>query len=72
MKSKIAVLFTATFVVFSSTHVYAKKRCSDFSTQSEAQYYMEKFGATYLDRDKDGEACECLPGGSKHGSSVCR
>lgn len=52
--------------------VDAKVRCSDFSTQSEAQRYMRVHGTYYLDRDKDGEACECLPGGSAYGSSVCR
>ncbi|OOF54760.1 hypothetical protein BKG96_00435 [Rodentibacter caecimuris] len=50
----------------------ARVRCSDFATQDEAQQYMRENGANYLDRDKDGEACECLPGGSKYGSSVCR
>ncbi|WP_279573584.1 excalibur calcium-binding domain-containing protein [Volucribacter amazonae] len=49
-----------------------KARCSDFSTQAEAQAYMLRYGAYYLDRDRDGEACECLPGGSKYGTSVCR
>lgn len=72
MKSKMLILFTAAFIAIPFTHAYAKKRCSDFSTQAEAQEYMEKYGATYLDRDRDGEACECLPGGSKYGSNVCR
>ncbi|WP_132689870.1 excalibur calcium-binding domain-containing protein [Volucribacter psittacicida] len=49
-----------------------KARCADFATQAEAQAYMERYGAYYLDRDRDGEPCECLPGGSKYGSSVCR
>ncbi|MDG6895690.1 excalibur calcium-binding domain-containing protein [Volucribacter amazonae] len=49
-----------------------KARCADFATQAEAQAYMKRYGAYYLDRDRDGEACECLPGGSKYGSSVCR
>ncbi|MCQ9124445.1 excalibur calcium-binding domain-containing protein [Rodentibacter caecimuris] len=56
----------------SSSYSFAKARCSDFSTQEEAQAYMVRYGATYLDRDRDGEACECLPGGSKYGSSVCK
>lgn len=46
--------------------------CGDFSTQQEAQKYMERTGDTHFDGDNDGEACECLPGGSKHGSKVCR
>ena len=46
--------------------------CRDFSSQEEAQKYHEEHGGnTRLDRDKDGEACECLPGGSAHGSPVC-
>lgn len=47
-------------------------RCSDFATQAEAQRYYEQYRAYHLDRDRDGEACECLPGGSKYGSSRCR
>ena len=46
--------------------------CRDFDTQEEAQRYHEEHGGnTRLDGDKDGEACECLPGGSAHGSSKC-
>ena len=43
-----------------------------FLSQQEAQSYMHQTGATYLDRDGDGEACECLPGGSKDGSTIYR
>lgn len=52
-----------------SIQVYAKK-CADFSTQKEAQVWYEqrkKSGQTgwkSLDRDKDGFACDCLPGGN--------
>lgn len=38
--------------------------CSDFSTQAEAQDYMDSHGPgdpNGLDRDGDGEACETLP-----------
>lgn len=60
-------------ILFSITEAKAQKvRCSDFSTQSEAQIYMYSNGAYWLDRDKDGEACECLLGGSKYGTSKCR
>lgn len=46
--------------------------CRDFDTQEEAQRYHEEHGGnTRLDGDKDGEACECLPGGSAHGSPKC-
>lgn len=47
-------------------------RCSDFANQEEAQkYHDEHSGNTRLDGDHDGEACECLPGGSAHGNPVC-
>lgn len=50
-------------------HSYAKK-CADFNTQKEAQAWYEKrkkAGQTSwksLDRDNDGRACDCLPGGN--------
>jgi len=37
-----------------------KARCSDFSSQREATAYMNAYGATWLDRDHDGIACESL------------
>nr|WP_314369977.1 excalibur calcium-binding domain-containing protein [uncultured Acinetobacter sp.] len=46
------------------------KKCADFSTQQEAQSWYEqrkKSGQTgwkSLDRDGDGKACDCLPGGN--------
>ena len=46
--------------------------CSMFTTQAEAQAYFIKYKAKELDRDKDGEACECLPGGSKDGAAICK
>lgn len=57
---------------FLSIETFARVQCSNFATQEEAQRYYERNGATWLDRDRDGEACECLPGGSKYGSSRCR
>lgn len=46
--------------------------CRDFDTQEEAQRYHEEHGGnTRLDGDRDGEACECLPGGSAYGSPKC-
>ncbi len=49
-------------------------KCADFNTQAEAQKYYEsgKRGGKRLDGDKDGEACECLPGGSHYYDSVCK
>ena len=42
------------------TRLDHKARCSDFSSWSEATAYMNAFGATWLDRDHDGIACESL------------
>lgn len=67
---KKSILITVALLSLSSTSWAV--RCADFSSQQEAQNYMEQHGARKLDRDKDGEACECLPGGSKYGSSICR
>lgn len=67
MKKLLVLCLLAGFSVSS----YAA-RCADFATQQEAQEYMERTGDTRLDGDKDGEACECLPGGSRYGSSICR
>lgn len=50
-------------------HSYANKY-ADFSLQQEAQSWYEqrkKSGQTgwkSLDRDGDGKACDCLPGGN--------
>lgn len=54
---------------FISIQSYAKK-CANFSTQKEAQAWYEQrknsgqTGWKSLDRDKDGRACDCLPGGN--------
>lgn len=46
------------------------KACKDFSTHQEAQAWYEKrkksgqTGWKSLDRDGDGYACDCLPGGN--------
>lgn len=46
--------------------------CRDFVNQEEAQRYHDEHGGhTSLDRDHDGEACECLEGGSAYGNPVC-
>lgn len=52
-----------------SIQVYAKK-CADFSSQKQAQAWYEQLkksgqtGWKSLDRDGDGQACDCLPGGN--------
>ena len=54
---------------FTSIQVYAKK-CADFSSQKQAQAWYEQrkksgqSGWKSLDRDGDGHACDCLPGGN--------
>ena len=60
----------ATLLILGWSVVEAAKTCKDFSTQAEAQSYHDKLkksdktGWKSLDRDGDGRACDCLPGGS--------
>ncbi len=69
---------TITIVIFSLllfTNAYAARvKCADFKDQAQAQKYFKakKRGHKGLDRDKDGEACECLPGGSAYDKSICK
>ena len=69
------ITLTLTIFLLSISTAHAKKRvtCSMFNTQAEAQRYFDagKRGSRALDRDKDGEPCECLKGGSAYGRSVC-
>jgi hypothetical protein len=51
-------------------------KCSMFKTHDDAQrYYLywKSKGQTpkKLDADKDGSACDCLPGGPKYGTKSC-
>ena len=39
----------------------ARAKCANFAYQEDAQAYMQQQGATYLDGDRDGIACERLP-----------
>ena len=61
------ILFSLS-ILFSTWATAAK--CADFKTQQEAQKFYEarkKSGQTgwkNLDRDGDGRACDCLPGGN--------
>lgn len=47
--------------------------CKAFKDQPQAQRYFsnKKRGWKRLDGDKDGEACECLKGGSSYHKRVC-
>lgn len=40
--------------------------CKSFATHAQAQAYFnaKKPGYKRLDRDRDGSACDCLPGGN--------
>lgn len=61
------VLITAALSFgFSGTANAADLNCSDFTTQAEAQAVFDATPGdpNGLDRDKDGIACETLPGGS--------
>ncbi len=75
MKKLLTTLLSVALIT-TATPAMAKgkyKSCKDFKTQKEAQAYYNKRkkaglkGWKKLDHDKDGQACDCLPGGSgKH------
>ena len=69
---KYILLIVLSLTSFTVSAGQRRVRCSDFATQAEAQQYYIKYNAYWLDRDRDGEACECLYGGSKYGSSSCK
>lgn len=68
MKAINCILLSMIFCQFA----YAEPRlqCSDFKTQASAQKFYEQAKAAgtngwkSLDRDGDGRACDCLPGGN--------
>ena len=70
MKKKLVglLLFVGLFSISNAKTVY----CKNFDTQAEAQRYFKTHNAKRLDGDKDGEACECLKGGSSYDKSVCK
>ena len=67
MKKILILIFLLSLSLFARA-----KYCKDFDTQAEAQKYFKTHNAKRLDRDKDGEACECLRGGSGEDKSSCR
>lgn len=75
MKKLIATLALSSMLI---TPALARTTCSSFSTQAQAQKWYDQRKASgqngwkSLDRDKDGEPCECLKGGSHYGDSVCK
>lgn len=67
-----AVLLSVLFTFGAAQAVFADSvNCSDFDTQPEAQAHLEADPSDPdgLDRDKDGVACEHLPGGDSSSSS---
>jgi len=68
------ILLSAMLLSVLTVTTQARVTCSQFNTQAEAQRYFnaEKRGSKGLDRDKDGEACECLSGGSAYSKPVCK
>ncbi len=68
------IIYVVVLFIFYTTLLQARTTCSQFKDHAQAQRYYEagKRGYKSLDRDKDGEACECLKGGSSYGKSVCR
>lgn len=59
------ILLCLMISALSPTLIFAKY-CKDFKTHQEAQAYFnaKKPGYKRLDRDGDGSACDCLPGGT--------
>lgn len=62
-------------ILFATSTSCGKNRiCKTFNDHAQAQRYFEARnpGWKRLDGDKDGEACECLMGGSSYSTSVCK
>ena len=68
------LLLISILVLLSTISVEARTTCSQFKNHKQAQRFFEKKGHGYksLDRDHDGEACECLRGGSSYNKSICK
>ena len=69
---KKIVVVIALIGLTSLSHARGGTYCKDFNTQTEAQKYFKAHNAKRLDRDKDGEACECLKGGSSYNKNSCK
>jgi len=69
------ILTLITLTLLATTSIQAKgKTCKNFKNHSAAQAYFKakKAGWKRLDGDKDGEACECLKGGSGYDKYTCK
>lgn len=68
MKTVLTALMACSLTLAASPAL--AKSCKDFSTHQAAQKWYEarkasgQTGWKSLDRDGDGKACDCLPGGS--------
>jgi hypothetical protein len=65
------IILSIALIAYTTT-ANAAPTCKSFATQAEAQRYFEAHNAKSLDRDGDGEACECNKGGSREGEARCR
>ncbi|KOR09772.1 hypothetical protein ABW55_16090 [Acinetobacter sp. C15] len=59
-------IFLGLIIIGMLPNIANAKYCKDFNTHQEAQAYFnaKKPGYKRLDRDGDGSACDCLPGGN--------
>lgn len=71
--TKVATVVLGTSLLIPSVSFAAAAKCKNFDTQKAAQDYFKsrKKGWKRLDGDKDGEACECLKGGSSYNDYRC-
>jgi hypothetical protein len=58
------MLFASTICLAPMANAKGRVSCKSFKTQAQAQAYYVKNKAKSLDRDGDGRACDCLPGGT--------
>jgi hypothetical protein len=67
---KLFSFMTILFLFNNLAYAEPRIQCSDFQSQTSAQKFYEKLKASgdkgwkSLDRDGDGRACDCLPGGN--------
>lgn len=68
------IVFLLVFLSATTLTLQARTTCSQFKDHKQAQRFFEKKGHGYksLDRGHDGEACECLKGGSLYDKSICK
>lgn len=59
---KVVVLVLSSLILFAP--LANARGCKSFKTHAEAQKHYERTHDKSMDRDGDGSACDCLPGGS--------